>query len=585
MKRLDYFSLGMLAVAATFSACSSSDDVAGDNPGVENAARAYINVNIVNQGETRAAEGYEDGTGAENAVGTTRFYFFAANGDAYVVGNNKSYIDYTPTYSDDPASSTDDIEETASLTIEIKPSGEYPKYLVAVLNPPTDETSKTALETNINLTNLKSHLLSPTTARTTDNFVMSNSAYATSSAIVDATELNSDAGSSVFYATAAEAEKDGANAIDVYVERVLAKVNTSITKTATKAGIYSLDSETKLGDAQIYAKILGWRLTSTANDSYLVKSLNTSWTATAPTGFDTTTPWNNPTFHRSFWAQNPEQKDKYTYNNNKSTLSVLGNSEYCLENTPYESTAYPFSSSKVIVYAQLLDASDNVLSIVRWNGTNYKENDFKKLIASSATNIKIKENESGTCTALTADDIALRYNYTSLATHKEAYKAIPTIANAKRSYIFQINGTTVTADKDATTGNVTKSVIQKVEDALSNYICNLYANGNTYYYLDITHLNKQAAVVRNHVYKITISDIQGLGTPIVDKEHDNIDDPTDPNSPEKPNYPDIPTDPDTEDGDEPIIIPEKPNDTNAYIRAKINVLSWRIVDNSSVVLK
>lgn len=592
MKNLIYLSMGLLA-AATLSACSSSDDVAGDNnPGVTNAVKAYINVNIVSNSTRADDEPYEDGTGAENAVGTTRFYFFDDNKNAYVVNDGKSYIDYNQSYADNSGSSSEHIEKSASIAIDILHSGVYPKYLVAVLNPPTDKTSKTALETNINYDNLQAHLLKTSTAKSTSNFVMSNSVYANSSnAVVDATKLETN----VFYATAAEANAENANAVNVYVERAMAKVTTTISKKAESNGTYSLSGDqTKLGDDQVYAKILGWKLTSTANESYLVKSIDQSWTTTAPTGFNESKPWNDPTFHRSFWAQTPAQSEKYTYNNNKLTLTEKGASEYCLENTEYTtsgSNVVPFSSTKVIVYAQLQDASGNALSIVRWKGVNYKETDFKSIIASGATSIKMKEkSETSTWSDLTASDIALRYNYASLGTHQEAYKAIPTIANDKRSYVFQINGQKVEANKDAS-GNVTKSVIQKVEEALKDYTCNLYANGNTYYYEDVKHLNEVAAVVRNHVYKVDITGIEGLGTPIVDKEHDDIDDPTDPNSPEKDNYPDIPTDPYPEDGGgdgkdpEPIIIPERPNDTKAYIKAKINVLSWRIVTNSSVTLK
>jgi hypothetical protein len=53
-------------------------------------------------------------------------------------------------------------------------------------------------------------------------------------------------------------------------------------------------------------------------------------------------------------------------------------------------------------------------------------------------------------------------------------------------------------------------------------------------------------MVRNHLYDITISAVQGLGTPVYDPSR--------------------------------IITPEKPEDDQfSYIAAQINVLAWRVI--------
>ena len=80
----------------------------------------------------------------------------------------------------------------------------------------------------------------------------------------------------------------------------------------------------------------------------------------------------------------------------------------------------------------------------------------------------------------------------------------------------------------------------------------LYWNGGkTYYFIDIKHTNGASAVIRNHVYKLNVTSIVGLGTPVTDPEV--------------------------------IIIPKPPVSEESYIAAEIDVLSWQIV-NQDVAL-
>jgi hypothetical protein len=75
----------------------------------------------------------------------------------------------------------------------------------------------------------------------------------------------------------------------------------------------------------------------------------------------------------------------------------------------------------------------------------------------------------------------------------------------------------------------------------------------TYYWTDIKHLgaaNKtgEFGVVRNHAYKVNITDIKGYGTPVYD-------------------------------GTTGFIVPDKPEDIKTYVAAEIRILSWRLVEN------
>ena len=75
----------------------------------------------------------------------------------------------------------------------------------------------------------------------------------------------------------------------------------------------------------------------------------------------------------------------------------------------------------------------------------------------------------------------------------------------------------------------------------------------TYYWTDIKHLGasgktSEYGVVRNHVYKVNITDITGYGTPVYNGVSDFIN-------------------------------LEKPEDIVTYVSAQINILSWRVVAN------
>jgi hypothetical protein len=79
----------------------------------------------------------------------------------------------------------------------------------------------------------------------------------------------------------------------------------------------------------------------------------------------------------------------------------------------------------------------------------------------------------------------------------------------------------------------------------------------SYYTVDIEHLGNNEitnyAVVRNHSYVITVDGIKGLGTPVYDANNN-------------------------------VATPTEPEETSSYVAARINVLSWRIV-NQNVTLQ
>ena len=122
----------------------------------------------------------------------------------------------------------------------------------------------------------------------------------------------------------------------------------------------------------------------------------------------------------------------------------------------------------------------------------------------------------------------------------EVYFQLSDAGVAKNWYVKNSDGTFTTLD-DADLN----TELAKIQPAL------VYKGGNTYYYTDIKHLgapgsDTEYGVVRNHVYKVNISDITGYGTPIYDPSME-------------------------------FITPESPEDIVSYVAAQIKILSWRVV--------
>lgn len=108
------------------------------------------------------------------------------------------------------------------------------------------------------------------------------------------------------------------------------------------------------------------------------------------------------------------------------------------------------------------------------------------------------------------------------------------------------------SDKDVTTTVTPASINSVLADKNKIDQALVWRDGMTYYYYEIIHNgtgeNATKGVVRNHIYKTTVTKIAGLGTPVYDPEQ--------------------------------VIYPEKPDENDHYIAADIDILSWRVVNNS-----
>ena len=283
--KLKYWAMSLLACGGML-ACTN-EDVTGENNGQgEGTEVSYLAVNIMNAGGPMTRADYDNGEGNESKIGNVRFYLFTSSGDPYNCFGSLNYTDVNPNFT--PQTDGSNIEQIsdAVLVIPTGVQGQLPGKMVTVINDKTTPTSMT-------LDNLKNQVANFGTTGE-NQFVMSNSTYVDGSNVVCETVLSLND-----FATTAEAAKLAP--VEVYVERVVAKVTpkiSEITNTSTTVGsetIYQVYDDTD-DTKDVYIKINGWALADKSSTSYLCKQLSSSYTDLG------ITTWTSSSDHRSFWA-------------------------------------------------------------------------------------------------------------------------------------------------------------------------------------------------------------------------------------------------------------------------------------------
>ena len=550
--KLSRFLVGTLA-CTLFAACSNEENSA-INSGQEEGQLSYVAVNIVNANPTGSrVEGgkYENGEGLENTITKARFYLFNASGNPYTVTTNEApgavaatnYVDITTL--GDQGKDDPNVESIKKGVLVFKgTTTELPTSIVAVLNPPATLTGSKSLS------DLQTAIADYSS---TTSFVMSNSVYASEGTEVVATDI---------VGKVAQSQPDAeANPVDIYVERVLAKVRVTFSY-ADKENQYKVSED---GEPAVYAKILGWAVTRTADKSNLLKDIDPAWDDMT-LGFT----WNDEPFHRSYWATTPatvtlEKKSQDEIINDQKPATPEGATNisvqrYCQENTKAD------EHTEVVVVAQLVNEEGNPNPIYKYFGEEHdSEEDILTLIANKYNNVYYTRT-GGTSlpgggteyeyeSFITPDNI--HFEATTPETGGEDYEAIAQLDDDA------LNGVTIYIENPDYTGSNEKYIEladakATINEELAKNPAQIATEGYVYYYTPIKHLGTttgstgEYGVVRNHIYDVTITDIKGYGTPIFDPDKD--------------------------------IDTTHPSNEEVYIAARINVLSWRVV-SSDVTLE
>lgn len=575
------------ALMLTVASCSSSDDITGGNGG-ENAdgTTSYLVINLNSVGNAPASRAYEQGGGSyddgealENQISKVRFYFYNADGTAYKLQNTgtnggaQNWIDQTVTTENGDQSVTVSGKTQAVLVLNGE-SNVSPASMLAVVNP---EVGSSQLDGN--MVSRWSKMRTELTGQTFhdgNGFVMTNSTYEDGGKDLCTTLLSGRT-----YST-----KDKAldNPVNVYVERINAKVKASIAadntnfekvttdvivdgvnfngkyKTKEKVGDLTVTkSDGSTEDIPVFAYIEAWGVADENDQATYYKQIDVQNWTDATLGFDGTgSPWSSRDYHRCFWSKGiafggtpAHLPTNHPFSEYKANL---GDALYTLPNTPtnYLGTtgkAYdnPMNSelTKFLVTARLAytDASSNTLpaEICTYKGQKFLGQDKVKKVIADELGIYYKMTSSTTAgtTYTKIEPTDIEFSTTTDGSLKlQDYQVVAKLKSSITELYRLSGGSYVAADM---------AVVKKEVQAAPVEIHN---GGRTYYYTPIKHLGKKGSIaeygiVRNHSYQVELNSIQGFGTPVYDPNKN--------------------------------IVPVVPSDDLTYLAARINVLSWRVV--------
>ena len=526
--------------------CSSEEDVLKGGTDPVEGETGYVAVNIVQPRSVgiRATTGeFENGSEAENSAREGLFFILDGSGNVQTI-DSKSAQRVALTGSG--TTETPAVERIYSAVLLIngvtKDPTDNAKKIVCILNAPAN------LEDGVNnLSDLEAKVEDYCTNNITDGtFVMSNSVYKDEDGnLVIGTPVTN--GKVKTSASAALADP-----VDIYVERVVAKVRAAekedgMAKEDIKLSVDGVETSYTIN-------IDGMALSNLTDKANLLKSLETyketSWV------------WNDYNNFRSFWEEMPGMKDekeqvtvskrswdeisKDTHYNSSATAGNTCFEQYILPNT--FSSIDEVINTSIMVAAHLTDADGNNADLV-WIRGGYTTNDGAlNVIANAVSNQFAYYKKTGDNSYKTLEPTDFDWTGDTNKGYSCYAQLKATFGTDSKVYTFN--------------DNVPTEVVNGITN-VNNYLsaddnslhARKYTDGKCYYFVEIEHVaaktgdNATAAIkgiVRNHIYDLTLNSIQGPGIPVF-----NPDD---------------------------KVIPQNPEDENLfYLGARVNVLDWRIV--------
>lgn len=572
------------ALMMTVVSCSSSDDITGGNgSGNAEGTTSYIAINLNSVGNAPTSRAYsqgegkyDDGENKENNITKVRFYFYNADGTSYTLQTagekgSKNYIDYNVGLGKDTGNQGTTVSGATSAVLVLNgESNVAPAAMLTVVNPDVNPDMLDQAPAN-RWSTMRTEMKGQKFNDATNGFMMSNSTYEDGGKDLCTTLLTGKT-----FSSAADA---GKSPVDVFVERVNAKVQTTVGdanfvkvttdveldgvnfkgkyKTKDPVGkLATIQSDGSTKKTDVYAYIDAWGLGDEDGQAMLYKQIDAQNWTDATLGFSATNPWSVAAYHRSFWGKSvafggtsTNSPVNHPY---KDINAEFGKALYTLPNTPttYEQGAFtdPMKSylTKIMVAARLAyDDAGTVrpAEICTYKGQKFLGKDNVKTVIARELRIYYKKNTGAgeSYTQIEASDIDFSSKVTSSSELKlQNYQVVADLRSGLTELFLKKGGNFESVD------------VAKVRAEMQQAPVDISNGGRTYYYTPIRHLGKENypaeyGVVRNHSYQVEISSIKGFGTPVYN--------------------------PDTE------ITPVLPSDDKTYLAAKISVLSWRVVSD------
>lgn len=542
MKRYLFIILAALGLAG----CTEKLTDSGSSSQKGELERSYISVTLKSDDAGTRAPGdpdFEYGEVDERYVDNVHFFLFKDDGSAFPVNavGGKNYLSFDvssggtqpgETGKPNEGPNVSDVKDKILVFDNYK--GEYPTHIVAVLN-----WDAKYIQPSYSLDNLYNTLAG--IRNTAGHFVMSNSVYADMQGkIVRASALTIDH-------IGKTEEEAKAHPVEIYVERISAKVQVEAKgDVAGKDATY--DTDQTVGDTPVYAKVLNWELYNEYHHSIVLKHIYPEiWGMAGQIGFL----WNDPNRFRSYWGAS--YTGAFPEDNHFDWAGGLepGDIAYCAENTRQavkdgEGNVTSDPRTKVIVKAQLVDAAGNPVEVANWYGHNYIGEGAVRAEIASLLESEIYYADGTECKCIGGSDLkAVPAHMAPEGTEIEAYEVFFQLSDegAAKDWFVYSNA----EGYKSATDEAINARLANVQPAL------VYKNGMTYYFTEIKHLGSadsasEYGIIRNHVYKVNISDVKGFGTPVYDPDVD-------------------------------VEVPERPKETNSYVAAQVYILSWKVVKN------
>ena len=547
--------IGMLACTALVGCTNNDDPIVDngmDNDGLKNFA-VKIAINVGDAQTSRALTGnYADGVEGEYGVTNAVVAFYNAQ-KVYLGQANIS-----STWADD-----DNPSVTKEATCVFQ-AAEKPFYAIALLNPSQAITALLADGKSIaDLETVQSEQMNTTV----NSFFMINSTYVDDNKVVRKEVELGDNVVEVSDDETVETALNGKKPVDIYVDRVAAKVTMDFSGLLAKAtytadnksykvyGLKYLNYEegsdgntseneenmnTQNGkDAPFGIIFEGWALSGTNKSFYPLKKLSSSYDDLK----DIT--WNAASDFLSHWAEDynynsgsyPEaiawdaltkyEESSYDLKYETDINNDVDQPLYCYENTYVHGATlnYP-AQTYVVLRAQYMDlttdegtttASPYENTVYRIGQVVYKEDAIKKDILGLLFNSYIVKTDAGAEVTLTNENKTALLSAVTLTEGEDfgTNEKVQSITLTGHK-VYEKNGTTEVKD------------IKKAYVGSSDIL--IHANGECVYTIPIEHFGKAGVqnrdnkslgywgVVRNHWYVLKVSSIAGFGDPKVEGE-------------------------------------------------------------------
>ena len=592
----------MLFIACAWASCSDDGDLAANDPIETTEGEAFISLNVAlpatttpgtRTGDNTANDNFDDGIAAEFAINDLTVILFNGNTPSARVTKVYTTKDFTVN------NITNNGNITSSVTLDINVNNASDCYALVIAN-----------KNNVNLiTNETFGLLNTIMADTITNFTKNGFFMSNSPILVTDGSGNKTVTTLVqcFPKSTIAAAKE--NSSDIYLERIMGKVEVKTTATTAWSGWTYTVPSTSTQYANDKIAFTNWGLDITNTVTYPVRNIDNSWLVDGNFQVGATGTTNR--FYgvatdpmRIYYAVDPNYDGTGGYYNfntfyvSKQTLKTLQtytesnpNYDYCLENTFNVANQKQGQTTRVLVQANYLvkgasSASDFYMDE---EGIPYSYSQFTEIIQNALRSI---------IPGATVNSFTF---FTKAGSQNKSLK------RAKLGSITYTSGTTQTTaylinGSDNTTVHGVNEIIGRFDyykDGICYYLSRVKHFGDkltpwdnqTDYTItpDVTYTRDYLArygIVRNNWYQLSFNSADnGPGSPIIPgipgvdpespdepKPGDSVDpgepgvDPNDPGT-----DPVVPADPDSPNNP----TPDAPDDeVKYYIDCTINILSW-----------